>query len=64
MLTDRELILLGWVQEESVRVGRELVEGFDYDVYRDRDALYIIYYTDPDRDHTQIFEVTDNPILH
>lgn len=64
MLSDRDLILLGWIYEESARLGRDLVEGLDYDVIRMPDALFIAYYTDPDHDGMQIFEVTDEPLLH
>lgn len=64
MLSDRDLILMGWVCEESERLGRDLIEGFDYDVIHMPDALFIAYYTDPDHEGMQILEVTDEPVLH
>jgi hypothetical protein len=63
-MTDREQILISWVIEESKRVGRELIEGFDYEVRNEGDALILVYYTDPDFSNVQIFEITDNPLLH
>lgn len=63
-MTDREQILINWVIEESKRVGRELIEGFDYEVHNEGDALILVYYTGSDFSNVQIFEITDNPLLH
>lgn len=59
-MTDGEAILVGWIYEESQRLGKNLVEGIDYDVIRMSGSLFIAYYTDPDHDGIQIFEVDDD----
>lgn len=63
-MSDKEIILTGWIQEESKRIGRPLLEGLDYEVRQEGDALLVTYYTDPDNENIQIFEITDTPVIN
>lgn len=61
---DREDILRDWITAESETVGRDLVEGEDFEVEHLENKIMLTYHTDPSIPGTQVYEITDTPPIH
>jgi hypothetical protein len=60
---DREEILQLWIETESALLGRELIEGEDYEVERLPDRI-IVHYFGREQSEVEVFDITDTPILN